>query len=62
MDTKDTTTGFQALHTPMGLLVLFFAFMMFIAIIGAGAAFFKAAQVKDREAREKLRAERDAKS
>lgn len=45
----------------MGMLILFFAFMMFIAIIGAGAAFFKAAQVKDKETRDKLRAEHEPK-
>lgn len=61
MDAKESNAGFQALHTPMGMLILFFAFMMFIAIIGAGAAFFKAAQVKDKETRDKLRAEHEPK-
>ena len=55
MGAKESNAGFVALHTPLGMLILMFAFLMFIAIIVAGAAFFKAAQQKDREERERLR-------
>lgn len=57
MDAKESNAGFIALHTPLGMLILVFAFCLFVAVIGAGAAFFKAAQAKDRETREKLRAD-----
>ena len=55
MGVKESNAGFVALHTPMGILIVMFSFLMFIAMIMAGSFFFKAAQQKDREERERLK-------
>lgn len=55
MGPKESNAGFVELHTPMGMLIVMFSFLMFIAMIMAGSFFFKAAQQKDREERERLK-------
>ncbi len=55
MDVKESNQGFIDLHSPMGMLLLIFAFLLLIAFIGAGAAFFKAGMARDRELRAKLK-------
>jgi hypothetical protein len=55
MDVKESNQGFIDLHTPMGLLLLVFAFLALVAFILAGAAFFKFGQERDRQGREELK-------
>jgi hypothetical protein len=55
VDGKESNNGFIEMHTPMGLLLLVFFFLMLVAFIGAGAAFFKLGLARDREAREELK-------
>lgn len=61
MSGNESNAGFIGLHTPAGMFLLAVSFLFLIAIIFGGAAFFKAALAKDRESRERLREELEAK-
>ncbi|AIE84118.1 hypothetical protein [Fimbriimonas ginsengisoli] len=55
MGPKESNAGFVDLHNPGGLVLIVIAFLFLIGITIMGAAFFKAAQEKDKETRERLK-------
>lgn len=49
--------GFDGLHNPMGLLVITVSFFLLTAVIIGGSFLVKAAQIREKEVRAKLRQE-----
>jgi hypothetical protein len=50
-----SNAGFAGLMTPTGLMLLVFFFLLLIAIISFGAAWFKTGEAKAREERQRVK-------
>ena len=59
MGAKESNAGFVELHNPTGMMLVVFFLLFTFAVIVAGGMFFRVAQARDRESRQRLRAQKD---